>query len=126
MIAQSNWRAREILSRAADVGQLATNSVNILEILYSARNKSEHSRLLKLQAVFNDLGLNAVAQRRAIELQTKLAATSRHRVPITDLLIAADAECNDVELLHYDNHFDVIAEVSGLRSRWIVPRGTGH
>jgi hypothetical protein len=28
-------------------------------------------------------------------------------------------------LLHYDHDFDLIAEVTGQRTRWIVPPGTG-
>lgn len=34
----------------------------------------------------------------------------RHRLPITDLLIAAVAEVNDLTVLHYDKDFDTIAE----------------
>lgn len=33
---------------------------------------------------------------------------------------------NNVELLHYDKHFDLIAEITGQHTSWILPRGPGH
>lgn len=29
-------------------------------------------------------------------------------------------------LLHDDRDFDLIADVTGQETRWIIPRGTGH
>lgn len=107
-------------------GGLATNSVVTLEVLYSAQNALDFRRLRKQMSALHDLGLSAAAQQRALELQARLATKSQHRIPITDILIAADAECNGLELIHYDAHFDLIAEFSDLKARWIVPRGTAH
>lgn len=45
-------------------------------------------------------------------------------VPMPDLLIAATAERHDVTVLHYDADFDLIAEVTGQLTRWVVPRGS--
>lgn len=126
MIAQTNQSALSLLSERADDDQLATNSVIVLEVLYSAQDSRQHKRAKQWLSSLVDLGLSAQAQRRAVELQTRLAAKGQYRIPINDLLIAADAEQSGAELLHYDGHFDLIAEISDLRAHWIVPRGEGH
>lgn len=60
----------------------------------------------------------------AVEVQDDLAARSQHRgAKIADLLIAAAAEAAGLVVLHYDHDFDVIADVTGQRSEWIVPAG---
>jgi predicted nucleic acid-binding protein len=43
-----------------------------------------------------------------------------------DLLVAATALEHDATVLHYDRDFDLIAEVTDLSARWIIPPGTGH
>jgi predicted nucleic acid-binding protein len=48
-----------------------------------------------------------------------------HRsVGLPDLLIAAAAESAEVTLLHYDHHFERIAEVTGQPMRALAPLGT--
>ena len=50
----------------------------------------------------------------------------RHQrsVKFPDLLIAAGAQDAAVGVLHYDVHFDRLAEVLEFESRWIAPRGS--
>jgi predicted nucleic acid-binding protein len=43
--------------------------------------------------------------------QRELAAKSRHRVPIPDLLVAACAQQHQANVLHVDRHYDVLAQV---------------
>ena len=60
----------------------------------------------------------------SLEVQAALAETGRHRAAsMTDLLVAAAAEANDLAVIHYDADFDLIAEVTGQRTEWVVPRG---
>ncbi|MCL1692728.1 MAG: PIN domain-containing protein [Actinomycetia bacterium] len=62
---------------------------------------------------------------RAVEVQDSLADRSQQRgVKIADLLIAAAAESAGLVVLHYDHDFDVIAEVTGQPTEWILPAGT--
>jgi predicted nucleic acid-binding protein len=57
----------------------------------------------------------------------QLAGRGQHRAPsIADLFVASVALTNDATVLHYDKDFELIADVTGLRHEWIVPRGTGH
>jgi len=61
---------------------------------------------------------------RALEAQHRLAQRGQHRVPVPDLLIAATAEEHRLSVIHYDRDFDRIAEVTGQRTEWVVPRGS--
>lgn len=48
-----------------------------------------------------------------------------HRsVKLPDLLIAAAAESAEVPVLHYDRHFERIAEVTGQPMRALAPLGS--
>jgi predicted nucleic acid-binding protein len=45
-------------------------------------------------------------------------------VRIPDLLVAAVAARHDVTIVHDDADDEVIAKVTGRRTRWAVPRGS--
>ena len=51
---------------------------------------------------------------RAVEVQVALAERSQHRAAsIPDLLIAATAQLAQLTVLHLDNDFELIADVTG-------------
>ena len=41
-----------------------------------------------------------------------------------DLLVAGVAEASGAILLHYDQHFDAIARVTGQPTEWLARRGS--
>ena len=41
-----------------------------------------------------------------------------------DALVAAVAESRGLTVLHYDADFDVVSELTGQRTQWIVERGS--
>lgn len=47
-----------------------------------------------------------------------------HRIPPLDYLVAAAAQEAGVDVLHYDHHFDRLAEVLHFDSRWVAPPGS--
>lgn len=57
-------------------------------------------------------------------MQRLLAQRSQRGRKVPDLLVAAAAEELDVAVLHYDADFDLIAQATGQRCQWVVPRGT--
>lgn len=63
---------------------------------------------------------------KALSIQHELVSVGHHRRPTSDLMIAATAAVHEVPILHYDQDFDLISEVTGQPTRWIVPRGSGH
>ena len=96
-----------------------------LELLYSARSPGDYVALADDLADLPDLPLDDAVVVRAEEVQSLLAVTSHHRAAsIVDLYVAAVAELNDATLIHYDRHFDAIADVTGQAAEWIAPRGT--
>jgi hypothetical protein len=96
-----------------------------LELLYSARGRRDYERFARDLGRFPHLALEERAERAAARTQAALAEEGHHRGPRPiDLLIAAIAEVNDVTLLHYDRHFDLIARVTGQRAEWLARRGS--
>ena len=95
-----------------------------LELLFSVRNGAEHDLLRQELQAMRSFPVDETITARSIEVQGLLAETGRHRLPVTDLLIAAVAEINDLTLLHYDKDFDTITEVTGQRTEWVAPRGS--
>ncbi len=75
-------------------------------------------------AVFELVETTAEHVQRARQVRRMLAARSQRGRKVPDLLIAAAAEEGGLTLLHYDSDFDLIAEVTGQRSEWVVPAGS--
>lgn len=88
----------------------------LLEVGYSARSSDGWLRLIE-GAPVSWLPIQYVtpgAEQRALEVQGKLAARGLHRAPsVPDLLVAAIAEGAGLTVLHVDNDFELIAEVTG-------------
>jgi predicted nucleic acid-binding protein len=108
-------------------GQLWMTPVVKLELLYSTRDQAEFAHLERRLDDMREAPLDRAAVRTALGALRELAASGplHHRVPITDVLIAAAAAERGIGVLHYDEHFDRIAPVLGVESRWIVARGCG-
>ena len=128
---KSVWaRVGQLAVRAAlmphvDRGLVGTCPIIDLEILYSARNASEHRHFRTQRAAFDYFPMTDEIAQRAIEVQGLLAARAQHRaVSIPDLLVAATAERHSLTVLHYDGDYDRIAEITGQPAEWIVPRGS--
>ena len=106
-------------------GQIATCGIIDLELLYSARTGADHQAILIDRQFLPRVPCHDSAFDRAIEVQGELADQGRHRgVGIEDLIIAAAAEAAGLTVLHYDDDFDVIAEVTGQPMEWVVAPGT--
>ena len=101
--------------------------VQRLEICISVRSVAEFdAEMLALAAMpLLDDTLPAVSV-ASQSLQRALVERGTHRGPkVVDLLIAATALVHDVEILHYDSDYDLLATAEPrLRTRWIVPRGS--
>jgi predicted nucleic acid-binding protein len=96
------------------------------ESLFSTRSLEEYRQAKRWRANrFEYLSTEEKDWNRALDVQGSLALRGRLReVGMADLLIAAVCERNRVALLHYDSHFETIAEVTGQDARWVVPRGS--
>jgi predicted nucleic acid-binding protein len=79
--------------------------------MYSARSPRGFEQLEEHLDAFRELRMDAETFATARTAQRELAAKSRHRVPIPDLLIAACAQQHQADVLHLDRHYDTLASV---------------
>lgn len=97
-----------------------------LEVLFTARSPAdmaEHTH--DLADAFAHVDMSEADFADAKDLMRELAARGKHRVAgVADLLISACARRVDLTVLHYDSDFEAIAEVSGQRAEWVVPKGS--
>ncbi len=100
--------------------------VTELELLFSARNIQERSRMKEqLAASLDHIDTPEDIWDQAAEIQEALTEQAQHRsASIPDLLVAATAQARGLEILHYDRDFDTIARYTEQPSRWVVPPGT--
>ena len=108
-----------------EAGEAATCAIIDLEVLFSTRNRQDHSRTrLRRELAYQRIELTEAIFERAIEVQGLLAGQGLHRLPIPDLVIAAAAEADGMIVLHYDSDFDTIAAVTKQDVEWVAPRGS--
>ena len=107
-------------------GLLATCAALDLEALYSARTPGEYRDVqTDRRLAYEYLPTEDEDWQRALEVQAALAEVGRWRgVGLADLVISAVAERHRVTVLHYDGDFDLVAEVTGQRTEWVVPAGS--
>lgn len=115
---------RGVIEPLAERGELGRPSICDLEVGYSARNAAEWDGLLTALDAFTRVETSAAHVARALQVQRLLAERSKRGRKIPDLLVAAAAEELSISVLHYDADFDLIAEVTGQTSQWVVPAGT--
>lgn len=98
-----------------------------LELLWTSR---DHAQLVRRREDLDALRVAPMGERvwrRATDVFEAFAERGplHHRqVGIADLLIAAAAEVAEMMLLHYDRHFEAIAEVTGQPVEAIAPLGS--
>jgi len=117
---------RDLWAAALRGRQIATCSIVTLELMYSARNMQDLAIVEAEQALLRDVPVATSAQRAAIGALRDLASDGpgQHRVPLADALIAAAAQDTGVDVLHYDHHYDRLAQALHFKSVWVAPPGT--
>lgn len=61
----------------------------------------------------------------ALRIQRELADVGKHRAAsMVDLLLSVVARAQGLTIIHYDNDFDTIANVTGHPAEWVVSAGT--
>ena len=118
-------QVQERVGPIIEAGEAATCSIIDLEVLYSTRNREEHTRTRARRGrAYRRVALTEAIFQRAVDVQCMLAAHGQHRLPIPDLIIAAAAESAGMTVLHYDADFDTIGTVTGQRMEWVARRGS--
>ena len=107
-------------------GRIATCRPVVLELLTEARSAADLEHKREGLDALRDLPVRRRERDRAADVMHALAAVGggRHRLPVVDLLVAAAAEAAEVPVLHYDHHFELIAEVTGQPVHALAPLGS--
>lgn len=112
---------------ALDADRIVICAMTHLELLYSATTRAELVQLDADLAHLRDVpitrGTLAAARRAMLDLAAR-GSDGNHRLPPQDAIIAACAAEHGCAVLHYDAHYDRLAEVLGFESIWCAPRGT--
>jgi predicted nucleic acid-binding protein len=113
-------------SRAVLGGQIVTCPIIVLELLYSTQTAAEFQAVETRLSALRSIPMTQAISTTAIRALSDLAEVSDgyHRVKLPDALIAATAQESGVGVLHYDRHYDRLAEVLSFESRWAAPAGT--
>jgi predicted nucleic acid-binding protein len=106
---------KSVLARGAKLepalGEPCLCAITRFEALYSAHSPADFQTLEADLDAFHELRTDAETIAIARTAQRELAASSQHRVPIPDLLIAACAQQHQAAVLHIDRHFETLARV---------------
>jgi predicted nucleic acid-binding protein len=109
-------------------GELAMCEMVALEILSGAPNRAWYEQTRELFTGVPWVHMGAREWERALEvhllLEQELGTNARRGVKHTDLLIAAAAELHDLPLVHYDQDYSTIQQVTGQPMEWVAPQGS--
>ena len=108
-------------------GGIGMCDVVLFELLVTTRDKDELVAMREELASLPSFAIGPRVWRRALDVLELLARKGplhHRRIPLPDLLVAAAAERAEVPVLHYDRHFEQIAEVTGQPVRAIAPLGS--
>jgi predicted nucleic acid-binding protein len=106
-------------------GQIAVTGVGMLEVLVSALNAADFGSTRSNLSLMPRVAITEEIINRALDVQGLMVRKGTYRAPSpADLILAACAEANGLTVLHYDKDFDLIAEVTGQPTEWVVPPGS--
>jgi predicted nucleic acid-binding protein len=114
-----------VLGPLIEAGMVATCGVIEFELGWATRTTAEFDQLrADRDAGYQWLATHDDDWRRALAVQGALWRSGQVRaVGFPGLLVAAVAERERVTVLHYDTDYDLIANITGQPTQWIVPRG---
>jgi predicted nucleic acid-binding protein len=115
----------EMMTPLIDAAQVATCGVVDLELLAAVRESDVRKEVQEARAAaFPWLETRDEDLRRALFVQSLIAAQGQPSRRWSPLVVAAVAERHQIGVLHYDPDFDRIAAVTGQEVRWVCPRGS--
>jgi len=107
----------------AQRGLLWTCRMIDVEVAYGARARDVAS-IIEERRALPHAPVDESVLNRAVQVAGLLAAAGHHRgAKPVDLVIAAAGEAANLAILHYDDDYDRIAEVTGQTTEWIASRG---
>jgi predicted nucleic acid-binding protein len=115
---------RAAVTPLVEQGRVGRCVMSDLETGFSARNANEWDALQRALGAFPAVDVVSSDFDQAKETQRALAALGLKGRKVPDLIIAAVALRMELTVLHYDRDFELIGQVTGQPTRWVVERGT--
>ena len=112
---------------AVEEGRIAVCDQVAMEVLFSTRDARDFRATEEALLACPWLPIDArdwVEARRVFRGLADQGPLHHRQVKIPDLLIAAVAARHDMTLVHYEGDYDVIAKITGQRTRWAAPPGS--
>jgi predicted nucleic acid-binding protein len=106
---EGNKEYKAWISRAIQNNTAAVNGVIQVEILVFTKTQSEYDLILSDFSAFHNLKLDEHVFRKASEIGFNLRRKGI-TIPGTDLIIASCAIVSNTDLIHFDSHYEYIAE----------------
>ena len=122
---RSSKRASRVWLRRGDVARPATSCGS--SFLHQHKTTISSCTLRGRLDALQNAAIGPRVWRRALdvfEIFARQGPLHHRRVQFPDLLVAAAAELAEIPVLHYDRHFELIAEVTGQPVRAIAPLGS--
>lgn len=105
-------------------GRFWTCRIIDLELVHATR-AGEVPTVAAARRELPEAPVNPVVMNRALDVMETMALSGVHRgARPVDYVIAAAAEMAGLAVLHYDDDFERIAQVTGQVMTWVAPRGT--
>jgi predicted nucleic acid-binding protein len=115
--------ARERFLAAVERGDVAWCWPVRYELMIDARDSEAIAVVDRTLEALRQVAVDRAVQRGVLSLMRELASTGAHgghRLPLTDLTVAVAAGRAGLDILHYDRHFEQLAERVGVRAWWIA------
>ena len=119
-----NSEVRAAVAPLVEQGRVGRCTMSDLETGFSARNANEWDALQRALSAFPVVDVVSSDFDQAKESQRALAALGLKGRKVPDLIVAAVALRMELTVLHYDRDFELIEQVTGQPTRWVVERGT--
>ena len=118
---------REEFDALLVAGEIAICDMVTMELLHSSRNADEFEELLEGLQALPQCPIGEAEWKRALWVYGELAkqgGAHQRSVKHPDLLIAAAGEAAEMPVLHYDEDYERIAEITGQPHRWLARQGS--
>lgn len=120
-------RARELFLAAIERAEVAWCWPVRYELMIDARGAESIRALDRTLERLREVVVDRPVQRGVLSAMRELAASGSHgahRLPLADLTVAVAARQSGLAVLHYDRHFERLADLLGIHAHWIAePEG---
>lgn len=122
MQSRRDAKTRDLLLGAIERGEVRWCWPVRYELMVDARGANGIAAVERTLDSLREVPVDRSVQRAVLATMRELAADGSHgahRFPLTDLTVAAAAQNAGIDILHFDQHLERLAEHLGVDSHWI-------